>query len=140
LCNHYLISISERSITLIYWFKGSAVGKILGYVNINKALQSHVPKKYKKYYMELCNDKKMHGQTIFISESGLYRLTMKSKNTIAIQFQDWITDKVLPSLRQTGYYKLDNDIKNSIDILMDKYKNIKNENKSLKNMLENDKH
>ena len=90
--------------------------------------------------MELCNDKKMHGQTIFISESGLYRLTMKSKNTIAIQFQDWITDKVLPSLRQTGYYKLDNDIKNSIDILMDKYKNIKNENKSLKNMLENDKH
>ncbi|CAB4008218.1 Hypothetical predicted protein [Paramuricea clavata] len=44
--------------------------------------------------------------TVFITESGLYRLLMKSRLPVAEQFQDWISEDVLPSIRKTGKYAL----------------------------------
>jgi prophage antirepressor-like protein len=37
-----------------------------------------------------------------ISESGLYKLIMRSDKPIAATFQDWVTREVLPSIRKTG--------------------------------------
>ena len=40
----------------------------------------------------------------FITESGVYKLTIKSDKEQAEEFQDWVTDEVLPKIRQTGNY------------------------------------
>lgn len=40
----------------------------------------------------------------FLTESGVYKLMLKSKKKEAEDFQDWITDEVLPSIRKTGSY------------------------------------
>lgn len=39
-----------------------------------------------------------------ISESGLYKLIMRSDKPEAKRFQDWVTKEVLPSIRKTGAY------------------------------------
>ena len=40
----------------------------------------------------------------FLTESGVYKLIFKSRKEEAERFQDWVTDEVLPSIRQTGSY------------------------------------
>jgi len=39
-----------------------------------------------------------------ISESGLYKLIMRSDKPAARVFQDWVTREVLPAIRKTGAY------------------------------------
>jgi len=39
-----------------------------------------------------------------ISESGLYKLVMRSSKPGAAAFQNWVTEVVLPSIRKTGAY------------------------------------
>lgn len=40
----------------------------------------------------------------FISESGLYKLIMRSNKPEAKTFQDWVTKIVIPSIRKDGGY------------------------------------
>lgn len=40
----------------------------------------------------------------FLTESGVYRLIMRSSKPEAERFQDWVTDEVLPTIRKTGGY------------------------------------
>ena len=40
----------------------------------------------------------------FLTELGVYKLIFKSREEEAERFQDWVTDEVLPSIRQTGSY------------------------------------
>jgi prophage antirepressor-like protein len=44
------------------------------------------------------------GQAVLISESGLYKLIMRSDKETAKPFQDWVTKEVLPSIRKTGAF------------------------------------
>lgn len=44
------------------------------------------------------------GAVLVISESGLYKLIMRSDKPAAKAFQDWITRIVLPPLRKDGMY------------------------------------
>ncbi|MGX9963921.1 BRO-N domain-containing protein [Roseomonas sp. F4] len=39
-----------------------------------------------------------------LSESGLYRLTLRSDKTAALAFRDWVTREVLPAIRKDGAY------------------------------------
>lgn len=52
--------------------------------------------------------RKLHntGET-FLKEAGLYKLIFKSHKPEAEEFQDWVTDSVLPTLRQTGGYVIE---------------------------------
>lgn len=43
----------------------------------------------------------------FLKEPGLYKLIFKSHKSEAEEFQDWVTDSVLPTLRQTGGYVIE---------------------------------
>lgn len=43
-------------------------------------------------------------QTYVISESGFYRLVIKSRKPEAHEFQRWVTHEVLPTIRKTGGY------------------------------------
>ena len=49
----------------------------------------------------------------FLTESGVYKLIFKSKKEEAERFQGWISDEVLPSIRQTGAYINNNAIPKS---------------------------
>ena len=40
----------------------------------------------------------------FLTESGVYKLIFKSRKESAEKFQDWVTDEVLPTIRETGGY------------------------------------
>lgn len=44
-----------------------------------------------------------------VSESGLYKLIMRSDKPEARKFQDWVTREVLPSIRKTGGYLLNEE-------------------------------
>jgi prophage antirepressor-like protein len=44
----------------------------------------------------------------FVTEPGLYKLIMRSDKEEAVAFQEWICDEVLPSIRKTGQYQMDN--------------------------------
>ena len=93
------------------WFRGRDIGQILGYTNPTKAIRDHVRDKHKNKCEELggfdldhldYNDRK----TMYINESGLYTLILKSNKTEAEYFQDWLTSNVLPSIRKHGKYEV----------------------------------
>lgn len=46
---------------------------------------------------------------VIISESGLYKLILRSDKPNAKPFQDWVTKDVLPSIRKTGGYLLNEE-------------------------------
>lgn len=45
------------------------------------------------------------GKGDFITEPQFYKLAIKANNETAERFQDWVTAKVLPSIRKTGGYQ-----------------------------------
>ncbi|MEY4767471.1 MAG: hypothetical protein RL637_110 [Pseudomonadota bacterium] len=91
------------------FFVAVDVAKCLGYSNTRDAVISHC--KYAKllkdievvksdYYI----NQQLDAKTKLIPESDVYRLTMRSKLEQAEEFQDWVCDEVLPSIRKTGSY------------------------------------
>lgn len=52
-------------------------------------------------------------QAKLISESGLYKLIMRSDKPEAVKFQDWVTRDVLPAIRKTGGYLLNEDARDT---------------------------
>jgi hypothetical protein len=50
------------------------------------------------------------GKAVYINEHGAYDLAMQSKSTISKQFRKWLAHEVLPSIRRTGQYKLQNEL------------------------------
>lgn len=94
----------------VVWFKGKDVCIVLGYKEPANAIQYSVEKEDKKGWKTL---KTMVGknpsikityQTVFINESGVNALVMRSKKPNAKKFQHWITSEVIPSIRTKGYY------------------------------------
>ena len=51
--------------------------------------------------------KRNEGNTIYINESGLYCLILRSKLEAARVFKRWVTKEVLPSIRKMGKYIYD---------------------------------
>ncbi|MET4634919.1 BRO-N domain-containing protein [Kaistia defluvii] len=43
-------------------------------------------------------------RAVLITESGLYKLVMRSDKPKAKEFQNWVTQVVLPSIRKDGGY------------------------------------
>lgn len=73
------------------------------------------------------NFRKLHntGEN-FLTESGVYKLIFKSKKKEAEEFQDWVTDEVLPSIRKHGMYATD-DLLNDPDLMIKAANKIKEE-------------
>ena len=87
------------------YFIGIDIAKSLGYSNASKAVLMHC-KKIKKTMIESPsqNGNMVKTQTSLIPEGDVYRLIMKSKLESAQEFESWVMDEVLPSIRQTGGY------------------------------------
>lgn len=89
------------------WFSIKDTLLALGYKDYKDAIKRHVDKKYvkEKQYINYAN---LSGQprTLYITESGLYRLITRSRLPKAIRFTDWIFDDALPKIRKFGKYQL----------------------------------
>ena len=48
--------------------------------------------------------------TIFSNESGLYSLILSSKIENAKKFKRWVTNEVMPSIRETGFYSVKKEV------------------------------
>jgi len=87
------------------WFIGKDVASALGYKNTRDALSRHVDNEDKRvvaFADHLGNEQK----TTIINESGLYSLILRSKLESAKAFKRWVTSEVLPALRKTGSYTI----------------------------------
>lgn len=59
------------------------------------------------------------GETIFINESGLYTVVLRSDKPNAKPFRKWVTNEVLPTIRKTGSYSVkqeSNSIKEKVEV------------------------
>ena len=81
-------------------FCGSDIAKALGYANPSKALSDHCKGVTKRYTLTDGGKQEMS----FIPEGDIYRLAARSKLPGADEFERWIFDEVLPSIRKTGGY------------------------------------
>ena len=100
------------------WFKAVVVATILKYTNQCKAIRDHVDPEDKRKLSELMSKSKRNesfhlktdslkgndGNSLYLSESGLYSLVLCSKLELAKTFKRRVTKDVLPSIRKTGKY------------------------------------
>lgn len=86
------------------WFVGKDVAEILGYANASKALADHVDDEDKLNNASLSSLGQRGGW--LINESGLYSLVLSSKLSDARKFKRWVTNEVLPAIRKTGSYSV----------------------------------
>ena len=87
-----------------FWFCGSDICNILGYVNAPDAMKKHCKEAgIAKCYISHSSGRK---EAIFINEPNLYRLIIKSRKPEAESFEAWVFEEVLPQIRKTGKYQL----------------------------------
>ena len=91
-------------------FCGSDVANALGYTNTRKALSDHCKGVTK------CDTLTNGGnQTLnFIPEGDVYRLITHSKLPTAQEFERWVFDEVLPSIRKNGAYMTDDVLEQAL--------------------------
>jgi len=117
--NNNLYKLTVYGTADMPYFKGAEVAGILGYQKPRNAILTHVDDDDKLNFADLLKKMdalkqgvlKMDQKTIFINESGLYSLILSSKLPSAKQFKKWITTEVLPSIRKSGEYKLNKNVK-----------------------------
>ncbi len=98
------------------WFVGRDVAEALGYSNTSKAIQLHVDKEDKGTLP--FREGAYETRAIIINESGLYSLILSSKLPSAKQFKRWVTVEVLPQIRKTGGYSLQQQPMSDMEILV----------------------
>ena len=100
------------------WSKAVAIATTLKYTNQRKAIRYHVDPKDKRKLSELMSKSKRNelfhlktdplkeneGNSLHLSESGLYSLVLHSKLESAKEFKQWVTSQVLSSIQKTGKY------------------------------------
>lgn len=88
------------------YFVGKDVAEALGYERTTKAIQDHVDSEDKDEVPIRDSIGRMQ-KTPVITESGLYALIFGSKLESAKRFKHWVTSEVLPSIRKTGSYEME---------------------------------
>lgn len=95
------------------WFLGAEIKELLGHSNISKAIQdanlnsneTFILTKQKNvvFWNEFANNQQLSAKVrkvTLVSESGLYKLILRSNKSAAQKFADWVTRDVLPTLRK----------------------------------------
>ena len=95
------------------WFVGKDVANMLEYSDTVNAIKQHVSDyNIQKldgmvfHHPEYINLSYLQNHTKLINEAGLYELIIGSKMSKAQEFKKWLTCEVLPSLRKTGHYSM----------------------------------
>jgi len=96
------------------WFVVADVCKALqvhmnsnGYANVTSALRAVNSDEVMLDRIQRMDNKRRRVK--LVSESGLYKLIMRSDKPEARSFQDWVTGTVLPAIRKDGMYVKDEE-------------------------------
>lgn len=92
------------------YFVGKDVATILGYSNPRDAISKHVDDEDKGGAK--CDTLGGRQEILFINESGLYSLILRSQLPAAKRFKRWVTSEVLPAIRRHGMYATEELIAN----------------------------
>lgn len=118
------------------YFVGKDIAESLGYANPKNAVPTHVSEEDKlSTQIEYAGQRR---EVTVVNESGLYALIFGSKLESAKRFKRWVTSEVLPAIRQTGQYQMQNLSDEMKAILMHDEKIVKMDNRILnleKNMV-----
>jgi len=101
----------------VEYFRANDVAGFLGYKQPAIAVTKHVREKHVKDLQKIVEEGVYDSYTPsrpnkndlasrWITEPGLYQLVFKSHMTCAAAFQDYVFEKVLPSIRKTGSYSV----------------------------------
>ena len=88
------------------WWVAKDVADVLGIVNSRDAISTLDDDE--KNTVGISDGKRGNPNMTIISESGLYTLIMRSNKPEAKRFRKWVTSEVLPSIRKTGSYSVNN--------------------------------
>lgn len=83
------------------WFVATDVCSILGLTNVTVALGRLDEDERSKFNLG------RQGEVNAVNEFGLYSLILGSRKPEAKQFKRWVTHEVIPSIRRTGSYQLE---------------------------------
>lgn len=96
------------------WFVGKDVAIALGYTNPQKAVRDHVQEDDRG--MNEMDTPSGRQTLVIINESGLYALIFGSKLESAKRFKHWVTSEVLPTLRRTGAYGMNENVEQTVTV------------------------
>lgn len=80
------------------------VCNVLGIGSASNALRNFEPDEKGMYSIHTLGGDQ---EFLTVTEAGLYRLIFKSRKAIAKRFQRWLFHEVLPSIRRTGHYTIE---------------------------------
>lgn len=89
------------------WFVAGDLASILGYTRTSDALE-HAKRSGVLPHFNQING--LAPATKWVPESDLYRMIMRSNKPNAEAFQDWVVEEVLPSIRKTGAYQVEQSL------------------------------
>nr|DAS76305.1 MAG TPA: repressor domain protein [Caudoviricetes sp.] len=113
-------------------FAGVDVARVLGYKRAGEAVATHC-KSSGTVKHRIPNSGNLGSNEItFIDEANLYRLIMKSQLESVERFQDWVFEEVLPSIRKTGQYSLQNRVPQTFAQVLRAYADEVEKNEMLK--------
>ncbi|HEK9103364.1 TPA: phage antirepressor KilAC domain-containing protein [Bacillus pseudomycoides] len=112
------------------YFPATDVAKALGYSDPYKAVKQHTKEDGWVICPVVIQDKNQTVEKKFINEPNLYRLIVKSKLPQAEQFEKWVFEEVLPSIRSHGAYMTDQALEKAVtdpDFMIGLLTNLKEE-------------
>jgi prophage antirepressor-like protein len=141
-----ILKVNENEIMIIFdndnniWFGLRDIIITLGYSNITKAItEIKISSKYKKEYSKILTPLRRGCRIFikpnkkFINESGLYELLSISTKPLAKVFMNEYFTNIMPEIRKTGKFILDNKSKKKLDKINNKLTNVEHYNKDLIN-------
>ena len=84
------------------WFVAKDICDVLELTNVGEALRALDDDE--KNTIRIYEGTAGNPYKATISESGFYRLVLRSRKPVAKEFQRWVTHEVLPQIRRTGGY------------------------------------
>ena len=117
------------------WFKLKDIVKLLGYNDHSRTVSRiNISNKFKfkdiKVLPSMAIPLNSQPSTIFIDEAGLYKLLTNSRKELAQKFRDEVFTNILPTIRKTGKYNVEN--KNKLKELNKEIIDLKNNQRNIK--------
>lgn len=121
---------NEKKINSLFWkgkvcWNSSDIAELFGYVQTRRAVQDCIKsekleegkdyktlsgeelKEFKEVFCDVLDEIKFAPKVVILYESGLYRFLAYTKMPLGIEFRQWIGSDLMPTLRQKGYYAMD---------------------------------
>lgn len=86
------------------WFVAKDICDAMDIVNVSQAVSSLDDDERLIYTLDISGQNR---DTLLISESGMYSVVLVSRKPQAKEFKKWITSAVIPSIRKTGKYEIE---------------------------------